>query len=72
MKMLMRKVHDSLQICHINFVKYLFLCKVHMMSNANLQSSSLVSKKIIFVLFCNVNTFDPGEGRICRSKCRTM
>ena len=52
------------------FVKYLYLCK-HMMSNA-LQSSSLVSKKIIFVLFCNINTFDSREVRICRSKCRIM
>ena len=49
------------------FVKYLYLCK-HMMSNA--LQTSLVSRKIIFVLFCNVNTFDPGEARICRSKCR--
>ena len=53
------------------FVKYLYLCKVHMISNA-LQSSSLVSKKIVFVLFCNVNTFDLEEARICRSKCRIM
>ena len=52
------------------FVKHLYLYK-HMMSNA-LQSSSLVSKKIIFVLFFNVNTFDPGEARTCRSKCRIM
>ena len=37
------------------FVKYLYLCK-HMMSNA--LQTFLVSKEIIFVLFCNVNTFD--------------
>ena len=49
------------------FVKYLYLCK-HMMSNA--LQTSLVSKEIILVLFCNVNTFDLGEARICRLKCR--
>ena len=38
------------------FVKYLYLNK-YMMSNA--LQTSLLSKEIIFVLFCNVNTFDP-------------
>ena len=35
----------------------IILCKVHMMSNA-LQSSSVVSKKIIlFFLFCNLKIY---------------
>ena len=44
-------------ICIILSNICIILCKVHMMSNA-LQSSSVVSKKIIlFVLFCNMKLY---------------